>query len=628
MFFLSPLFLVAGLAAALPIALHLLKRHPDALVKFSAVRLLQSAPVEHARQRHLRELILLALRVAALCLLALAFARPFLASSAAVASAGALVVALDTSLSMSAPGQFETARALARRAVESGSPVAVVTFADDVRVASALSGDRQLARAAIDTASPGAGAARYRAALAVAVDLLHGRTGTILVVTDLQASGWDAGDRAPVPEGIQVEVADVGPPPANLAVTSVRLAGDRVVATIRRSGAAAADAHVVLSVGADETGTGPTRQAAETTVPLGAGQTLDVTFPVPDGRWAAVSVDDRDGAAADNVRYLVLDAAARPRILLVTAGGDPAHDAFYVTQALAAVAPGAASYEAEGVAGSALQAWDQARVDAHSAIVLLSTRGLEHHGRALISDYVRKGGGLLVAAGADVDGEVLTESLGGLKVSVLPPAAGTGPARTLATVDSRHPLFRGFSGQSSLGLVKFQRVTTVRADTCDTLARFTTGEAGLLDCEPGAGRALILASDLDNRWNDFPRHATFLPFVHEAIRYLSSVRRSAEYVVGAVPPGVPAVPGVTLTPGFGAQTAQLAAINVDPAESDPSRLTVAEFQTAVARGEATEASVPRRAAAEQEDRQHLWQYALAFMMAVLALESILATRAA
>lgn len=591
--------------------------------------LLPSAPVEQAKRRHLRELILLALRVTAVCLLALAFARPFLASSSADERAGAVVVALDTSLSMSAPGQFEKARDLARRAVELGAPVAVVTFADEARVASGLSGDRALARAAIEASSAGAGATRFRAALSTAADLLRGGAGTIVVVTDLQTSGWDAGDRLSLPASIRIEVADVGAPPPNLAVTSARLSGDRVVATIQNSGTQSCDARVVLSVGADRTGVGTAQKAAEVIVPVGASTSTDVAFPVPSGRWASVAVDDGEGASADNVRYLLLDASARPRVLLVTTSGDPAHDAFYVEQALAASAPGAATYDVEGVAGGGLQTWDQTRVDTHSAIILLSTRGLEHHGRALIGDYVRNGGGLLVAAGPDVDGDVLTDTLGGLAVNVVVPTAAMGSKASgvLAAVDARHPLLRGFSGQSSLSLVKFQKVSSIRADGCDTLARFTTGEAALVDCESGAGRSLIFASDLDNAWNDFPRHATFLPFVHEAMRYLSAVRRSSDYLVGAAPAGVSPSPGVTLMAGPG-HTLQLATVNVDPAESASSRLTLQEFESAVARDAAPGESVPRAAATDEEDRQHLWRYVLAIMIAVLAVESLVATRAA
>jgi len=95
--FLSPLFLAGVAAAAVPIVLHLLKREPEARVQFAAVKLLKKAPVEHTQRRHLRELILLALRITAFVLLALAFARPFFASGAAIGTAGVTVVALDTS---------------------------------------------------------------------------------------------------------------------------------------------------------------------------------------------------------------------------------------------------------------------------------------------------------------------------------------------------------------------------------------------------------------------------------------------------------------------------------------------------------------------------------------------------
>jgi hypothetical protein len=69
-------------------------------------------------------------------------------------------------------------------------------------------------------------------------------------------------------------------------------------------------------------------------------------------------------------------------------------------------------------------------------------------------------------------------------------------------------------------------------------------EAALVECEASAGRAVVFASDLDNKWNDFPLHATFVPFIHEVIRYLSGGQRSSDYVIAQVPAGVPPVPGV------------------------------------------------------------------------------------
>jgi hypothetical protein len=53
MSFLAPAFLAGALAAAIPLVLHLLRREPDARVRFAAVRLLRRAPVEHAQKRRL-----------------------------------------------------------------------------------------------------------------------------------------------------------------------------------------------------------------------------------------------------------------------------------------------------------------------------------------------------------------------------------------------------------------------------------------------------------------------------------------------------------------------------------------------------------------------------------------------
>src|SRR5437773_6372989 len=150
--FLSPWFLVGAVTAAVPIILHLLKREPEPRVKFAAVKLLKRAPVELTEKRRLRELLLLALRVAALLLLAFAFARPFFASGAAVGSAGAVMVAVDTSYSLSAPGRIERARQLARDAVNrtpAGDLIGVLAFSDTADILARPAIDRGLALSAV-----------------------------------------------------------------------------------------------------------------------------------------------------------------------------------------------------------------------------------------------------------------------------------------------------------------------------------------------------------------------------------------------------------------------------------------------------------------------------------------------
>ncbi|PYR05947.1 MAG: hypothetical protein DMF99_27080 [Acidobacteria bacterium] len=397
--FLSPLFLVGALTAAVPVILHLLKREPEPRIKFAAVKLLKHAPVENTEKHRLRELLLLALRVAALVLLALAFARPFFARGAATAS-GVTVVALDTSYSLSAPGRFERAKQLAKSAIAntpSTDLVGVITFSDEAEIVAKPGTDRVLAASAVDDAVAGFGGTRYRAALSAASQTLAGRRGTIVVVTDLQESGWDAGDRASVPEGARIEIADVGALPANLAVVSLQPLSDRLVATIRNTGAQSRDVRAHLTIDG--------RPAGDATASIGANQTAEVTFAgATRGNTASVTVDDPAGIQADNQRFAVLGGASVPSVAVVTGSGDAGRDAFYVQQAL-----GAGSYRAVGVSGAKLASMTDDQLAAHAAIFLLSTRGLERHGRELLASFVRSGGGMLLAAGPDVDGEVRGE---------------------------------------------------------------------------------------------------------------------------------------------------------------------------------------------------------------------------
>jgi len=213
-------------------------------------------------------------------------------------------------------------------------------------------------------------------------------------------------------------------------------------------------------------------------------------------------------------------------------------------------------------------------------------------------------------------------------------ATGAKPEpRALAPADVRHPIFQPFaSNTATLGLVTFQSVARVGGSACQTLARFTTGEAALVECPAGDGRALVFASDLENRWNDFPLHATFVPFLHEIVGYLASARaHAAEYLVADAPAGAPRKPGVALLTDASRPGAppRAVAINVDPREADPARLSVEDFQSAVTRlKDVSEARLATVEARQQEDRQHLWQYALAMMALLLAVEGLVAARTA
>lgn len=628
--FLSPLFLVGAVAAAIPIAIHLFYRRTEPVIEFAAMRYLRQTPVEQSRRRRLRELLLLALRVTALVLLALAFARPYLAGAAA-ASGEATVVLVDVSASMSGPGQFARARERAAevvRAAPATHAVAVLASAAAADVVAPLSADRAGALAAIAQLAPGAGATRFRAALQRAGEALEGRRGRIVVVTDLQESGWDAATDGGIPDGVTVEVAQIDGPAANLAVTSLRIEATEAVAVVQSFSAEPVTEQVVFTAAPDPaartgSGGGQPRRLGAVPVSLAAGGSAEARLGLAGMQGGALtaSIGDRGGFLADNARHAVLDSASAVAVLALTPSGHPS-ESLYLERAMA-IADGPGGFRFRAIRAAAFAGEDPGgRLD---VVVVAGTSGLDERGRARLRAFVRAGGGLLVAAGPEVEAAIMSEALNG----VVSTGWRARPAATMrfAPADSRHPVFRPFGGVGTLGNVTFSRAALVDApDGTRVLARYTDGTPALVEERAGAGRVLVFGSDLNNRWNDFPLQPAFVPFVHETIRYLASPRTTrTEYLVGELSGAVGAAPGVVqldAAPG----RARRGAVNVDPRESNPRRMTEDAFQAGISRLQAAAVTEAQAEARRQEDGQGLWWYGLLLLVVSLAAEGLLGRR--
>src|SRR5205085_2918533 len=77
MSFLTPLFLVGAAAIAAPIIFHLIRRTVKDRVRFSTLMFLKESPPRLTKRSHLENILLLILRCAVICLLAISFARPY-----------------------------------------------------------------------------------------------------------------------------------------------------------------------------------------------------------------------------------------------------------------------------------------------------------------------------------------------------------------------------------------------------------------------------------------------------------------------------------------------------------------------------------------------------------------------
>ena len=611
MSFLYPAFLIGAIAIALPIVLHLLRQDEAPEVPFTAVRLLRRSPVERARKRRLRDAILLAARILALLLLAAAFARPYVQGAA---PSRVRAVAIDRSYSMGDPARFQRAVELARTAIDeaaAGERVALMAFDERVEIVAQPGGNvgtANEARAALSKIAPGFGATRYRALFDAVRDLASGAPGRLIVITDLQQSGWEGEDRPVLPAGWDVEVRDAGPPPPNLAVTTVSTDADRVAVSLRNSGTEPRAGKVRAIVDGKE--------VASASYNAGRGETRDVAIAwrPPASGGLTIAIDDPGGLAPDDTRHIVLDGRRAPKALVIASGD---RGGLFVSRALETSRGEDNAIDVEVMTGARVSSIAPEELRNYAAIVLLSTRGLDRKGRDAIAAHVRGGAGLLVAASPDLEFDVL-RSMADWKppLDIVPQ-----PDRrvTLAATDLRHPIFRPFGGlAANLGQVRFDRVWRVSPPGWTVAAHFSDGYPALLERALERGRVVLFASDVDRRWNDFPLHPGFVPFVLETVRYAAGDRQPGrEYTVADAPPGVGPAPGLYKSP-----TGQIVAVNVDPQEGASPRMTPEGFTQMVQRtSSAGLAGEPGGLARQTEARQSYWQYGLLVMIAALVAES-------
>ena len=200
--FLVPAFLAGLVALGVPILIHLTRRQTKQPLGFPSFMFVRRIPDRTVRKRRLHRWPLFLLRCAALALLVLAFARPFLQSGdakTATLSRGAreVVVLLDRSYSMGYGDRWARAQRAAQNVVEdlgSNDRASVVLF-DAKAEASGATTDRALLRSTIHDAKPGPHITRYAPALRQAQRILSASTlprRELVLVSDFQRSGLTA----------------------------------------------------------------------------------------------------------------------------------------------------------------------------------------------------------------------------------------------------------------------------------------------------------------------------------------------------------------------------------------------------------------------------------------------------
>ena len=674
MAFLAPLFFVALAALAIPVLIHLIQREKKQILRFPSLMFVQRVPYKSTQRRRIHNWLLLLVRLTALALIVLAFARPFFTrQDAPILGTGdrEVVVLLDQSYSIGYGDHWERARAAANEAINGLGPTdrgSVVLFSSGAEIAirSVAGSDRGQLSAAVAAAQTTSGATRYAPALKVAGSILAESPlprREVVLISDFQRGGWRGEEGARLPGGTSVTPVAItgGADAANVAVTAVSFvrstfsSQERLEVTavaLNRGTRAVTGGQLALEIGGR-----PLESKPFTVEPAASASVTFAPFTIAGAHMRGTVRASADALAADNAFNFVVSPSQPVRVVVVDRGG-AGSAGLYLIRALAI--GDAPRFEVVVKQPDALSDEDLGR----AAVVLVNDVAAPAALGRRLARYVEAGGGLFLSLGARAswaqDVDLLPATL------QAPVDRSRGEAARVGALEYGHPVFEPFraprSGDFS-GVRVFGYRTVEPAASAQVLARFDGGAPALLERRIGMGRVLLWTSSLDITGSDFPLKPVFLPFVHRVARHLSRYAEPAPWstvgqVLDASFGAASAKPtgGMIVTPagrqvpldeegsevfelveqGFyelrsrtGEGVTAVVASNVDSAESDLTTMDPKEIVAAARAGadeaRAGSAGVPLSPDA-QERSQRLWWYLLVLGILVLGVETVISNR--
>ncbi len=665
------LFIGAG-AAAVPIIIHLIHRNRAETVFFAAMRFLNQTPAHLLRRQKLKQILLLVMRILALALLGLAFARPLLVGEKGSRVLGqdsqALALVIDVSASMAAARHFQNAVASATEIIQragEADQISVIAAGAALEVLTENAPPSQ-ALAALPRVQQQQSTSNLREAIQFADNILQQsplRRRRIYLISDLQATNLPLGNLTLNSTADCLPVA-VTPRWQNVAV----LEGERVeregrvsyICRVRNFADIKQEIEVRLFFGSQGLRSGMTQR-----ITLAAGEEQTVQFaaagfgstasqPTPTVYFEiAAAVDD---LLTDNRFYLAPKTLAKHRLLLAIGDSDAE---FFLQHALELPGSG---YSVTRASPNAVEALIS---EEFSAIVLAGVTGVSKNAAQKLAAYLQNGGGLFIALGNKPPNETFNHFLADLLPGTITGAASHSREQVALTeIDFAHPIFTIFRDPAN-GDPSSIAVTTHYQAQAKTeairIAGFEDGTPALLELGVGRGRVLLWTSTIDLSSGNLPMRGIFVPLLHQWIGYV----RRAEPQKAATYAGQPILlsdefaleRGITITrpdgskhelniPGQSTFTGTTMAghylfeqngkrvwraVNLDARESDPATLPVEDLQARLSRpNEQTQLSGVFGASApserDVEKQQKLWRMGLWAVLALLLCEVWLANR--
>lgn len=566
--FANAAMLLWGLAASLPIIIHLLSRRKYRETTWAAMEFLLAAVRKNARRIRIEQLILLLVRVAILVLLAVALADPvfslFASLNAALGTGGRThyLLVLDVSYSMDYrtgdKSRLDHAKELAAQVVRDsrqGDGFTLVLMADPPQVAiSDPAFDPQDVVDEIESVRVRHGGASLPMTLAEIENVLQEvqrrqtrlTATTICFFTDLGRTTWED-SAAPDCRGrigrlgdvASLALFDVGQAgAANAAVTAFELRDPLVTAGREVTFAAEVQAFATH----EQTGKrvvlladGQQVRAESVEVPSSGRATVSLThtFDTPGEHQLEVRLGD-DSLPIDNHRWLSVPVRESIQVLCVEGRGGAARHLAY------ALEPGRAATPRVRPLIRLENALLEQSLSRFDCVALCNVGRFSREEAAALYDYVSGGGGLLVTLGDQVQPESYNEQLGGEASGrrLLPARLeGVAPLGTyfFAPREYRHPIVAAFAGHERSGLLtapvwKYVQVRPYDSAAARVALAFDNGDPAIIEQRVGQGRVILLttavspdsadrATSPPTPWTALTTWPSFPPLVQEMLAY-------------------------------------------------------------------------------------------------------------
>lgn len=572
MSFLNAILLAGAAAFLIPLIIHLLNKRRVTTVRWGAMNLLHEALRQRKRNLKVEQLLLLLVRISIPILLALCLARPVLSALRQLPgmNKSKLLVVLDNSFSMRAPSDSGTlrdrARSDLRRILENlprGSEASVILAGSPPKL---LLGDPSSVFETINDkleSEPSlAGPVPLNDALQLAQGALK-RLGSdsseVLLMSDFQQSDWrsvaDGGSLAaldtlkqqkPAPLLTFYQLAsDLN---ENLALASVEpsafvVAKEQAIALrvrIQNHGTRSYQ-DIAVHLEADGARLRTTRVSiapnAETVL------TLNHAFDVAGDHTLTVRVEG-DSFPEDNAFSLVIPVREQVNTLLIrgeSGAGALEGSTDFLEIALTPHQSAQATLKDVIHTGTVDQRQVREKTfDGAEVIVMSNVEKLG--GRALtdLEEFVRRGGGLIVFAGPDMDARWHEQDFFRGGKGLMPCSMkgfghvdeGQTPARIISQRHT-HPATTYFNDARGMKLQDAAFQHWARFEKIEGEARvllsLDRGDAFMVEKPFGRGRVIAVATTANAQWNNLPLQPVFVPLMQRLVTYLATQSAAPQF---------------------------------------------------------------------------------------------------